>query len=237
MNTYRYPSITGTTEEQLRQLKNYLYSLVEQLNNTPRNTGVSVSYSQGSGVSASEGEETSPAATFAALKSFIIKSADIVDAYCDKISHKLSGVYVAQSEFGDYARQTENAITANAVAIEQNYTHLEQVITDLQTREQDTKAYIRTGLLYYAGAEDPLPEGTPVYGVEVGQQNDEEFRRFGRFTAYGMTFYDENGAPAAQITKGQLKIAHAVVTGSFTEGGFCHEVRPDGSLVTRWQGV
>ena len=36
MTPYRYPNITGSTDaEQLRQLKGYLYQLVQQLNNTP----------------------------------------------------------------------------------------------------------------------------------------------------------------------------------------------------------
>lgn len=235
MNTYRYPSITGTTEEQLRQLKNYLYTLVEQLNNTPTATG-SLGGAANTGVAISQ-ENREPAETFATLKGLIIKSADIVNAYCDQIKGKLSGVYVAQSEFGDFTRQTENAITANSVAIEQKYTDLQQLVTDLQTRQQETRGYIRTGLLYYAGETDPLPVGTPVYGVEVGQDSDGAFTRFGRFTAYGMTFYDENGDPAAQISQGQLKIPHAVVECSFTAGGFADEVLPDGTLVTRWKGV
>ena len=234
MNAYRYPNITGATDaQQLQQLKNYLYQLVEQLNNTPQATVGAIHESP---VPTQTGK-TTPAETFASLKSFIIKSADIVDAYCDKLEKKLSGVYVAQSEFGDFIRQTENTITANATAIEQNYSDLQQLITGLQTREQETNAYIRTGLLYYAGAEDSLPEGTPVYGVEVGQQTDGAFKCFGRFTAYGLTFYDENGDPAAVIAQGRLKIPHAVVERSFTEGGFSDEVLPDGSLVTRWTGL
>lgn len=233
MNTYRYPNITGTTDrEQLQGLKSYLYQLVEQLNNTP-----SGGNSEAVGVSAQSHSAKTSAENFAALKSLIIKSADIVSAYTDKIGKNLAGTYVAQSEFGTFVRQTENAITANSQAIDQHYTHLEQVVTELSRERQQTQAYIRTGMLYYATQEDALPEGTPIYGVEVGQQTEGEYRRFGRFTAYGMTFYDENGQPAAQITQGQLKIGHAVVELSFTRGGFRDEILPDGTLVTRWQGV
>lgn len=236
MNTYRYPNITGPTDaEQLQQLKSYLYQLVEQLNNTPQ---LAVTSENGGAVGAvKKTQPPTPAETFAALKGLIIKSADIVDAYCDKLEKKLSGVYVARSEFGDYMRKVDNTLTATAEGLTQSFAHLEQIVTGMQTREQETRAYIRTGLLYYAGTQESLPEGTPVYGVEVGQENDGEFRRFGRFTAYGMTFYDENGTPAAQITQGQLKIPHGLVEGSFTLGGFRDEVLPDGSLVTRWQGM
>ena len=174
---------------------------------------------------------------FAELKSLIIKSADIVSAFTDKIGKNLSGVYVAQSDFGTFSQQTENALSASATAIDQCYTNIQQLVTDLEHQRQETRAYIRTGLLYHAGAEDSLPEGTPVYGVEVGQQNEGDFRRFGRFTAYGMTFYDENGDPAAQITQGRLKIPHALVELTFTEGGFTDEILPDGTIITRWSGT
>lgn len=237
MTPYRYPNITGGTDaEQLRQLKGYLYQLVQQLNNTPTQA-VTMGAAAMAKPAATAQKQKDPAQTFADIKGLIIKSADIVNAYCDKLEKKLSGVYVAQSEFGDYVRKTENALIATAEYTQQCFTHLEQIITDAQTREQETKAYIRTGLLYYAGAEDPLPVGMPVYGVEVGQEKDGEFCRFGRFTAYGMTFYDEEGTPAALITQGKLKIPHAAVEGSLTLGGFRDEVLPDGSLVTRWQGV
>ena len=232
MNTFRYPNITGSTDAaQLRQIKNYLYQLVDQLNNLP----TEVTDIRRQTVSATGKKET--AAQFAELKSLIIKSADIVSAYTDKIGKNLSGIYVAQSDFGVFSRQTDATLTANATAIDQCYTHLEELITDLEHQRQETQAYIRTGLLYYADAEDSLPEGTPVYGVEVGQQNDGDFHRFGRFTAYGMTFYDENGEPAAQITQGQLKIPHAVVELTFTEGGFTDEILPNGTIVTRWSGI
>lgn len=234
MTMYRYPHITGTTDsQQLHQLKTYLYQLVEQLNNADSAAAqVLVTAPAATG-----GRKEKTAADFAAMKALIIKSADIVDAYCEKIGGKLSGVYVSQSEYGTFTRQTENAITANATAISQNYRDVQNLITDLQTRQQETSGYIRTGLLYYAGTEDPLPEGTPVYGVEVGQQIEGAFQRFGRFTAYGMTFYDENGIAAAQISQGQLQIFRAKITEGLTLGGFCDQVLPDGTVVTRWQGV
>lgn len=235
MTTYRYPHITGTTDsQQLQQLKNYLYQLVEQLNNTEPATAAQMFVTT---PTTTGGQEEKTAADFAAMKALIIKSADIVDAYCEKIGGKLSGTYVSQSEYGTFTRQTENAISANATAISQNYRDVQTLITDLQTRQQETSGYIRTGLLYYAGAEDPLPEGTPVYGVEVGQQVEGAFQRFGRFTAYGMTFYDENGTAAARITQGQLQIFRARITEGLTLGGFCDQVQPDGTVVTRWQSL
>lgn len=238
MSAFRYPNITALTEkEQLRQLKSYLYQLVEQLNNTPsleNQSAATVAVEE----TASPKQEGSAAADFAALKGLIIKSADIVQAYSEQIEKKLAGQYVATSEFGEYTKKAEGQLRATAEGIDQKYTSLQTIVTDLETRMLETAGYIRTGVLYYAGSEDPLPTGVPVYGMEVGQQTEDgAFRRFSRFTAYSMTFFDANGEPFAAITEGKLTIRNAVVEQSFTLGGFADEVLPDGSLVTRWKGV
>lgn len=238
MTMFRYPNITALSEkEQLHQLKSYLYQLVEQLNHTTAlvfNENGSAAPGQ-TAILQDQNDRTS--ADFAALKGLIIRSADIVEAYSQKIQKDLQGQYVALSEFGSYTEKTASQITANSQKIDQNYTALQQVVTDLKTRLLETAAYIRTGVLFYAGEEDPLPNGAPVYGMEIGQQTaDGEFRRFSRFTSYSLTFYDAQSEPFAAITEGKLSIRNAVVEQSFTLGGFADEVLPDGSLVTRWQG-
>ena len=83
MTPYRYPNITGTTDtQQLHQLKSYLYQLVEQLNNAAPTAQPDVQ------VTAAIQAATPD---FAALKGLIIKSADIVSAYTDKIGKNLAG--------------------------------------------------------------------------------------------------------------------------------------------------
>lgn len=238
MSNFRYPSITAQTEkEQLQQLKSYLYQLVEQLNNAApisREGSVSIPQSQERANSQSNNAVTD----FTTLKGLIIKSADIVQAYGDKLEQRLEGKYVAQSEFGSYQQQTSNQISAEATRIEQQYQSLQQVVTGLQTKALETQGYIRTGVLHYAGADDPLPEGLPVYGMEVGQQaEDGTFRRFSRFTSYSLAFFDNQGQEFATIREGKLSLRHAAVTLSFALGGFADEVLSDGALVTRWKGI
>lgn len=237
MSGFRYPNITGLSEkEQLRQLKSYLYQLVEQLNNT-----ASVAVTTGKKTSDTAARQTggeNAAAEFAALKSLIIKSADIVEAYGEQIEKRLEGHYVSSSEFGTYAENTSSQITANSTQINQKYESLQSVVTGLETKLLETQGYIRTGVLFYAGENDPLPAGAPVYGMEVGQQaEDGTFRRFSRFTSYSLCFYDAKGEEFAAITEGRLRIRHAAVEQSFTLGGFTDEVLPDGSLTTRWKGA
>lgn len=238
MSGFRYPNITGLTEkDQLRQLKSYLYQLVEQLNNIPTQGAVTPE-AQPVSSGAAAPKEGSAAADFATLKGLIIKSADIVNAYSDKIEKKLAGQYVAVSEFGSYAEQVSSQLVATADRLDQKYNSLQTLVTDLETRLLETAGYIRTGILYYAADGDPLPNGAPVYGMEVGQQTaDGEFHRFSRFTSYSMTFFDANGEVFAAITEGKLTIRNAVISHSFTLGGFTDTVQPDGSLVTRWKGV
>lgn len=237
MSGFRYPNITGLSEkEQLRQLKSYLYQLVEQLNNTQ--TTATATAQKTSNASATPKYSGSAVEDFGALKSLIIKSADIVDAYSEQIEKRLEGHYVSASEFGSYAEQTASRITANSTNIEQRYQSLQTLVTGLETKLLETQGYIRTGVLFYAGENDPLPAGAPVYGMEVGQQaEDGTFRRFSQFTSYSLCFYDAQGAEFATITEGSLKIRHVAVEQSFTVGGFADEVLPDGSLVTRWKGM
>ena len=106
----RLPNITGTTErEQLIQVKSYLHQLAEQLQwalqNVDTSNNASVVMPTARSLAPSSGNvsgEIDAQATFASIKSLIIKSAEIVDAYYDEINAKLEGLYVAQSDFGAF---------------------------------------------------------------------------------------------------------------------------------------
>lgn len=134
----RLPNITGATErEQLIQLKSYLYQLSEQLQwafdniSTTSGTGNSGYVVNQPTKGASKGLSNAEAElTFNSLKSLIIKSADIVDAYYDEINARLEGLYVAQSDFGAYAEQTALAIEANSTAITQTFENTQIIIRE-----------------------------------------------------------------------------------------------------------
>lgn len=136
----RLPQITGVTEkEQLLQIKSYIYQLREQLqfafdtiNTTGGSGNGSYVVNQARGFTSSSGGLSSSEAeiTFSALKSLIIKSADIVDAYYEEINKKLEGVYVAESDFGIYAEKTSQEIEANSTAITQNFENTQIIIRD-----------------------------------------------------------------------------------------------------------
>lgn len=223
----RLPNITGQTErEQLAQIKSYLYQTAQQLqwalskldtatgNVVTVNTGKTNSQETG-------GTAQSPVASFNAIKALIIKSADVVDAYYEEINRRLSGLYVAESDFGTYTEQTDQAITENSTEIERAFTNIQQIITDIDTLEYsliEVHAHIRQGLLY------TREDGVPVYGLEIGQRNEldgvEVFNKYARFTSDRLSFYDSNDTEVAYISDYKLHITNAEITGALTLGAF-----------------
>ena len=239
----RIPKITATTTEgKLMQVQSFLYQTVEQLNwalnaiETGTGSGNVVALNTASNGNPG-GAEKDSASNFNAIKSLIIKSADIVNAYYEKINAKLSGVYVAQSTFGTFQQQTEQQLKATSESISQHYTNIQQIISDVDDIEDaliEVDAHIKTGLLYYD------EEGIPVYGVEVGQKNEidgvEVFNKYARFTSEKLSFYDSNGYEVAYISDKKLYITYIEVTRSFSQGGFIDITQDDGSIVTKWIG-
>lgn len=237
----RLPNITAKTEAgKLAQMQGYMYQLVEQLNmalQTVSQGANSTPVNEKAAGGSAAAKEAEAQATFNSIKSLIIKSADIVNAYYDKINARLEGLYVAASDFGIYAEQTSQDIKATSTAIEQFYTDLQQIVTDIENVEHtliEVNAHIKSGLLYYDDA------GAPVYGLEIGQRTEidgvETFNKYARFTSDKLAFYDQNDNEVAYISDQKLYITHVEITGSLKEGGFVDIILDDGSVVTKWAG-
>lgn len=234
----RYPdfSIPGPVDP-IKRIQNYLHQVVDELNIALQDVETQATEAKSAGASASTAAENEKTAqsTFNSIKSLIIKSADIVTAYSEEISKRLDGVYVAESDFGTYKEETANEIKANSTAIEQFYTSVQEIISDIETLEHsliEVNAYIRSGLL------DTDDSGAPVYGLEVGQLNEidgkEVFNKYARFTADRLSFFDQNGNEVAYISDQKLYITQIEVTGSYKIGGFMDTVMPNKSVVTKW---
>ena len=235
----RLPNITDNTERgQLLQVKSYLYQLVEQLNlaltDVERVASSAVTTAKASSVASAEKDSQ---ATFNSIKALIIKSADIVNAYYDAISTRLEGEYVATSDFGSYAEKTSQDIKANSTGIEQLYSNLQAIFTDIENVESTlikVNANINTGIVDYD------EKGVPIYGLEIGQRTEidgaEAFNAYARFTADRLSFFDQNGEEVAYISDQKLYISDVEVKGSFREGGFVDYIMTDLGVVTRWVG-
>ena len=242
------PNINAATpEQQIAQLKSYLYQMAEQLNwafstleNTTTGGNATSVVVDDSEVSTEEEAQN----TFNSIKSLIIKSADIVKAYSEEIDNllNLSGTYVAEATFpsgsATFVQETNAKTSANSENIETIFKNLQTITTSMEGFEKrvvDVTANIKSGHLY----DDD--DGIPVFGVEVGQTNTVDgvktFNKFARFTSDRLSFYDKNDNEVAYISDYKLYITHAIISGSFTLGGFVETVdQSNGSIVKKWVG-
>ena len=156
---------------------------------------------------------------FAPIKALILKSAQLTEHFQEAVEERLTGLYVAQSQFGTYRQETEQRITANSQSIQQKFTdlqRLESTVEQLQSQVIQVSATIRTGLL----AEEA--DGSSIYGVEIGQQEWEDgvirFRKYARLTAEKLSFYDSNDVEVAYISDRRMYVTAATVA-QLTAGG------------------
>ena len=237
----RLPNITATTEAgKLIQIQSYLYQTVQQLNyalgTIEAGTSGKVLYTGKGTGGGRESGGVSPedaAVTFNSLKGLIIKSADIVNAYYETMRLRMDGEYVAESDFGVYRRTTAAELSATIDSVNQLYTDLQSVEETADGAYDSVRAVtanIKTGLLY------TNESGVPVYGLEVGQRNVENgvesFRKYARFTANRLSFYDQNDTEVAYISDYKLFITQAQITGSITLGRYVADMS-DG-LAFKW---
>ena len=236
----RLPNINGKTDsEQLAQIRSYLYQFAGQLqwalSTIEAGSGSNVVLQKGS--SSTTAQEESAISNFNQIKNLIIKSADIINAYYEKIDNmlKLNGEYVAQSDFGVYSEMTSQIINANSSSIEQLFTNLQEIsdtVDSLYDSTIATNAYLKTGLLEYDA------NGVPVYGLEIGQTNAVDgvkiFDKFTRFTADRLSFYDSNDVEVAYISDYKLVITNAEIKGTLKLGG-C-ELDTSNGIALKWVG-
>ena len=235
----RLPNINAANEQgQLSQMRSYLYQLVEQLDwalNTVQDGAVQtvVQPMTAPTVSGTAAAEQEAQDTFNSIKSLIIKSADIVNAYYETMRLRMDGEYVAESDFGVYRRTTAAELSATIDSVNQLYTDLQSVEETADGAYDSVRAVtanIKTGLLY------TNESGVPVYGLEVGQRNVENgvesFRKYARFTANRLSFYDQTDMEVAYISDYKLFITQAQLTGSITLGRYVADMS-DG-LAFKW---
>lgn len=235
----RMPSINGTDREQLSQIRSYLYQFIPQLEWALNHIDSSAITNYVAPQAHGKTNQTAPmdaTVAFDVLKPLIIKSADIVQAYYEKINSRLVGDYVAHSDFGTFMEQTEQDLTQSSTNIEQLFTNLQQIITDIENLNftlAEVNAHIRSGLLYYDDNE------IPVYGLEIGQKNTidgvEVFNKFARFTSDRLSFYDHNDTEIAYISDFKLFIRNVEITFSYKIGGLKDTVMASGDVVTKWE--
>ena len=225
---FRLPNITAKDEAgQLIQMKSYLHQLVEQLNYAMKTVESSssgaVAY-QNKATTAAAGEDAKSQATFNSIKSLIIKSADIVQAYEETIFEDFNGKYFADSDFGTYLAETNKTVTDNSEYTKEVYTKVETItnedgtgsLDELQKETKTTNAYIKRGALGY---HERLKKD--VYGIAVGQTDDNGvYNKYAWFISDGLCLFDENGQEVAYVSQNKLYITDAVFLGTIQFGKY-----------------
>lgn len=223
MNIPLPQQLSGSEREQLEGMKTYLYQLAQDLQFTLGAVEKQIITVQDTAANAertlrSVSESQTPKAQFSGLKALIIKSADIVNAYYEEINRRLSGLYVAQSDFGTYRQETQQEITENAQGITRAFSDMQAIgdtLAQVQAAVTQVNAWIKTGKL----GEDE--NSVPIYGVEIGQQTEEDglvvFRKFARLLSDRLSFFDQNGVEVSFIGDETMHITRAEIS-SLTAG-------------------
>lgn len=244
----RLPQINAATpEEQLMQIRRYLYQFAEQMKWAFANldTGSDAVVLQNttkpiSNVAADAQAQTS----FNEIKSLIIKSADIVNAFSVKIEQMLVGKYEALSEtYGTFKQETQQFITNTSEYNLNEFVSnqvLHETVSGLEAKitAVNDNGYIKTGVLEYAD------DGSAIIGVAVGQTTEittdgvttKTFNKLARFTANGLELFDttDDVNPVAYIKTNKLYITEAVVTEKIKVGGY--EITTNNGLAFKWKG-
>lgn len=191
-----YPSIVGKTSgEQLESMRRYLCTLTDQLNLADWSAGA-VLQEVSRAIDADslpDAERKTQLGNFGQLKALIIKTADYAAANSEEFQTKLSGNYVAVSDFGKYWQEATMTIDGNEFGIRQLYDYAAGINNDFTVKSQQ---YVKTGLLYYNGA-------VPIYGVGVGNIET-------TVTKDGETVVDQTKNELVTVTPGRV---------SFWQGG------------------
>ena len=232
------PRPEGSVEEQLQRQYAYLFQMAQQLNLAAQQLqGGTQSAVSAPAVSNEEKQQ------YQTLKSLIVKTARQVEREMETLSAKLTGEYVAQSDFGTYVERLNSYLEADPAAITQYYSfasalqsNIDAVSADFADYRADTQGYIRTGIVDYDGA-------VPVYGVAVGQglttrevdgetvveQNN--FRA--TFTATKLSFWQDT-TEIAYVSNNKMYINNITVLQAMTLGKW--ELTTRSGLAFKWIG-
>ena len=145
MNIPLPQQLSGSDREQLQGMKTYLYQLAQELQFALGTVEKQITSVQDTAANAqrevrSVSESQTPKAQFSGLKALIIKSADIVEAYYEEINRRLSGQYLAISDFGTYRQETEQVITENSQGITRVFSDVQTISTSLGQAQADIQA-------------------------------------------------------------------------------------------------
>lgn len=156
----------GTTEQQLSEIRTYIYRNNEQLNAVLSNLTVDKIWEQTANALAAAYDENSNETKdllerYAAIRDLIIKTADVIIQTDEQFKMTMTGSFLAKSQFGEYLRNTSVEIDGNSTGFTELYRYSTELGTEFDEYTTDMQNYIKRGLL----DESVTPA---VYGIEIG---------------------------------------------------------------------
>ena len=232
---------SGTTEQQLSEIRSYIYKNNEQINSALSNLTIDKIWEQTASAvsSANQSEDETPKILkqYQRIRDLIIKTADVVVQSDEKMEAVFNGSYLAKSQFGEYLEKTKLTIDETSVGITELYEYHTDLQSDLNNYKSDFQNYIKRGLLDNTGA-------TPIYGIEVGLLNSsinvdgqsiptgEKYRT--RITPNKWSFL-RGSSEVASITEDEITFPKANITGGSIDIGVDHKfyVDSEGNLTAK----
>ena len=134
------PLLRGTEQEQLAQLRSYLFQAAQHLNLALNDLsmdsfGKDVQEAiQAGGTQSAEKVQASVDQTASALKDLIIKTANVIYQQMDVLETVLRSEYVAASDFGQYQEEIESRLTQTAENTTAAYDYAAKISADTDAR-------------------------------------------------------------------------------------------------------
>lgn len=232
------PNISNTSpEDQLAQIRSYIYKSNEQINAALSNFSVESIWKQSADImSVSEDslkdEKEEMLSQYKTIRDLIIKTADVAIKEDQSFSVLMNGNYVAQSVFGIFQKKTQSEIEANSENIRLNSEYTASLASDFADYKVDSQNYIKMGLL-----DDS--EGMAVYGIDIGLLSEkfivdgqEVINRANlkaRITPDEFAFYQRDHK-VAWIDENDIHFPKAHITGGSINIGDHFSVTEDGTI-------
>lgn len=223
------PILNGQEKQQLQQLYAYLNTMSEKLNQAL----MSISIEQMSPeiqvtIENAAGTQKQISGEKEALKSLIIKTAEIVRTEMDEIRTELhSEVEAVSTQYGNYTQQIDNQITATATGVLQQYSILERIqgLEGASSEfEHNFNSYIYMGI---------LDQNTGKTGIAIGDGLTFEGGNIGNkmatFTDDRLSFY-QNNVEVAYFSNSVFVIDNGEVRRTMRMGNHIWQVLADGSI-------
>lgn len=185
MMPYELPKMSaeGGVEEQLKEIKSFLYRQAEMLNYNLKQTSVESFWAKTAealSVSANEEVEDIRRSEYRALRGLVIKSATSVIKNEDTFCAEYSGDYFAESPYGTLKEEGKFYVDGNPFTINQLWKYQSEIINENNLYKTELEGFINTGVL-------DRDSDNPVFGMDIGYNKN-------KYTVNGKEYNNENPA-------------------------------------------